>query len=72
MGLEAFLSIECMILRETCDNQIDTNNYDNSYVLVQGLADKVYTGGIKEVLVVLRIDAVKYLSHEGRRVHSCQ
>ena len=59
--------IECMIWREPCDNQIDANNYDNSYVLCKIWQTRFTLGGIKEVLLVLRIDEVEYLSHEGRR-----
>ena len=71
-GFRGISLIECMIWRETCDNQIDANNYDNSYVLCKVWQTRFTLGGIKEVLVVLRIDEVEYLSHEGRRVHSCQ
>ena len=51
-----------MIWREPCDNQIDANNYDNSYVLYKIWQTRLTLGGIKEVLVVLRIDEVEYLS----------
>ena len=54
--------IEWMIWREPCDNQIDANNYDNSYVLCKIWQTRFTLGGIKEVLVVLRIDEVEYLS----------